>query len=235
MQPISAAIGAGAGLLGGILQNRSNKAASARQMEFQERMSNTAYQRAMADMRAAGLNPLLAYSMGGATTPGGSSYQAGNIGQAAVQGYQAGAQADQSTASADQSREQSQKIKEEVETIKQDRTFKKVVHDERWPRLAATMGQDNVIAAAIMTMKGLSPEEILQAPGISRVINDHKVREMIESFQEYKSLVSREYAGVRGTGEKVVTRAIDGAKSLTRDAINAIEFYMNAAEGLLKK
>lgn len=74
------------GLLSSVgAENEVNRTFNAYQAQanrdFQERMSNTAYQRAVKDLRAAGLNPVLAFSSAGASasTPSGSqaSYNVG--------------------------------------------------------------------------------------------------------------------------------------------------------------
>jgi hypothetical protein len=80
-------IGAGVSLLGGMSRNNAAKAASARQMAFQRQMSDTSYQRGMADMKKAGLNPILAGKFGGASTPTGSTYNPENIASNAVQQF----------------------------------------------------------------------------------------------------------------------------------------------------
>lgn len=70
--PLLPLILGGMSLAGGLATNASNQAVSAKQMAFQERMSNTEYQRSMADMKLSGLNPMLAYQKGGASTPSGA-------------------------------------------------------------------------------------------------------------------------------------------------------------------
>lgn len=90
---------------GAYFANKSAKHAASRQMDFQresnrekmafdERMSNTSYQRAMQDMRSAGINPIIAYNQGGASTPsgsasGGSTYSPRSITSGAVASAQA--------------------------------------------------------------------------------------------------------------------------------------------------
>lgn len=83
----------GASILGGFLGQRGQSATNAanaqlahQQIQFQERMSNTAYQRQIADMKAAGINPMLSAKMGGASTPSGQTAVMQNTAKAGIEG-----------------------------------------------------------------------------------------------------------------------------------------------------
>ncbi len=71
-----AVVGAGiagvASLLGGGQAQKAARKESARNRAFQERMRNTQWQAGVEDMKAAGINPALAYQQGPAASPGGS-------------------------------------------------------------------------------------------------------------------------------------------------------------------
>lgn len=123
----------GSALIGGSGQKSSNKTniqLGREQMAFQERMSNSAYQRARTDMEAAGFNPMLAYSQGGASSPVGSMPQVQNVGAAAVSSASSAMGMLQSFQQVQQSAAQAELLKAQTEKVKSE-TLSNDLHSAR--------------------------------------------------------------------------------------------------------
>lgn len=131
-----------AGLVGGLLANRSSAKEAQQNREFQEGMSRTAHQREVADLRAAGLNPILSGTGGrGASTPTGSMAVQRDPITPAVQSALAAT-----------------RLKQELKNMKTQRT---TTEAQGWAA-AATSDAQSAIAHNQRTQAQLTGEQLLQ-------------------------------------------------------------------------
>lgn len=161
-------IPAAAAVIGGLISksgqqstNASNVQLTEENRDWMERMSSTSYQRGVVDMEQAGLNPMLAYSQGGASTPtsaapvvqnalGAGVQGAVSSAGAAIQGMQAVQQIQQSRAATDQAQAMADKLRSET----MDRNLNTA-------ELAAKIGQTNESAGHLKQLATNTQEAIL--------------------------------------------------------------------------
>lgn len=150
----AAALPAIAGYFGQKETNEANVGLGREQMAFQERMSSTSYQRAVTDMQAAGLNPMLAYSQGGASSPPGSMPQVQNAVGAGISSAQQGMQMAQQMAAIKQTEAQTDLTKAQANKTRMETVDQSLV-DDWWTKRNSYLDW----SSGLQAKRGITEEE----------------------------------------------------------------------------
>lgn len=198
MEPISA----GLGYLGGsVLSNLVSISQAGKQRDFQERMSSTAYQRAVADLKAADLNPMLAYGQGGSSTPSGAMPNINDMGAAvstALQAKQIDAQVKQLVS-------QSQ-LNQQNTALARAQTW---TENERAAQVRAQTEQATASAGAAMVQQDVLGQQIRHIEELIKMVPEQRKKVMEETLTEPVRRALFGYQSVREASQADLNRATE--------------------------
>lgn len=163
----SAAIMGGMGIAGSLVASAQSKAAAKRLIRWQDLLSRTAMQRRTKDLKAAGLNPILAAGGPGAAVPSGSMPDIKNPGEGAIQGLAQLANLNVSSASA----KHLEKTAAKAEVEKEISGYNLKYEERMWKTFEKNPKVQRIILAAMLSDRaGLKSEygAILEALNIGR-------------------------------------------------------------------
>lgn len=162
--------------------NTANAQQAQRQMDFQAQQTGTSYQRGVADMKAAGLNPMLAYSQGGAASGGGASASMGNE-------LGAGANSAQSALLA---RQQMQQSAAQINNINADTSNKE--------QQTTNLESENLYTLAKTSSEGTRNHELAQR--VAQIALQNQLDAATQSSNIASAKNAADLRGHQATGEK---------------------------------
>ena len=188
--------------------------------QFSEYMSNTAYQRTMEDMRKAGLNPILAYQQGGASTPQGvmapvHQAQLENELEGLGEGVSSAAQKAKDAEAAELAREQTKNTTSQTDLNKANEALSKTMEEKSKVDAVTSASQ----AAKLEAEKNLADEQTRNAKIQAGILAHNvtsaaadariKIREATDTENYGTSATGRELGGM----ERIVRRMMDAARN----------------------